>query len=133
MTPKASDRAARAAALRLSALLIGAGVTHFAAPRPFDSIVPRSLPGEARTYTYVSGAAEIAVGTALAVPRTRRLGGTLAAALFVAVFPANAQMTVDWLRSSRRSPIEKVLVVARLPVQIPLVTQALAARRGPRD
>ena len=99
-------------------------------PEPFDSIVPRTLPGDARAYTYASGVAEIAVAGALAVPRSRRLGGSLAAALFLAVFPANVQMTVTWLRSPELSPAAKVLAVARLPLQIPLVTEALNVRRN---
>ncbi|MFC9787789.1 hypothetical protein [Rhodococcus sp. NPDC127528] len=113
----------------LSAILLGAGTLHFLNPKPFDAIVPRQLPGDARAYTYASGIAELVVGTAIAVPRTRRLGGTLAAALFVAVFPANVQMAADWLgRSSIPLPL-KVLGVARLPLQIPLIAAALKVRR----
>jgi uncharacterized membrane protein len=37
-----------AAAVTLAVLLAGAGVTHFARPRPYDSIVPRWLPGSPR-------------------------------------------------------------------------------------
>ena len=32
-------------------MLVGMGVLHFAAPKPFDSIVPAELPGSARFYT----------------------------------------------------------------------------------
>ena len=71
----------QAAALRLSALLLGAGTMHFVAPSFFDSTVPRQLPGQARTYTQVSGVAELAIGAALAVPKTRKLGAGLAAAI----------------------------------------------------
>ncbi|WP_083577136.1 DoxX family protein [Rhodococcus tukisamuensis] len=113
----------------LSAILLGAGTLHFVNPKPFDSIVPRQLPGSPRAYTYASGVAELAVGAAIAVPRTRRLGGTLAAALFVAVFPANVQMAVDWLgRSSTPLPL-KAVAVARLPLQLPLIAAALKVRR----
>ncbi|WP_278315176.1 DoxX family protein [Lolliginicoccus levis] len=124
----ASDRPGRAAALRLAALLGGAGVVHFVAPQFFDRIVPRFLPGEPRWYTQASGVAELGIAGALAVPRTQRAGATLAALLFVAVFPANVQMTVDWLRSSRLSPWMKAGAIARLPLQVPLVTEALKAR-----
>ncbi|QCQ91944.1 DoxX family protein [Rhodococcus sp. SGAir0479] len=127
-----SSPASQAPALRLAALLAGAGVLHFARPQPFDTIVPSALPGRARTYTYVSGAAELATAAALAVPRTRRAGAGLAAALFVAVFPANVQMAVDWLRSSRTSLPAKAVALGRLPIQVPLVTQALKARRNAR-
>ncbi|TCN57072.1 putative membrane protein [Rhodococcus sp. SMB37] len=128
-----SPQRSRGPALRLAALLAGAGVLHFVLPTPFDSIVPKQLPGEARHYTYASGVAELAVATTLAVPRTRRLGGTLAAALFVAVFPANVQMALSWLRSNRVSPAAKAVAVARLPLQIPLITEALKVRRTARS
>ncbi len=61
----------------------------------------------------------------LAAPRTRRIGGTLAAAFFVAVSPGN-------LKAVRvvRHPLGKAVAIARVPLQIPLVTQALAARNG---
>lgn len=121
----------RSPAPALAAMLIGAGTLHFATPRPFDTIVPPALPGRARTWTHLSGAAELAVGAALAVPRTRRLGGTAAAALFVAVFPANVQMAIEWLGSNRSTPL-KAMAVARLPLQIPLVVAALRVRRASR-
>ncbi|QKT12486.1 DoxX family protein [Rhodococcus sp. W8901] len=130
--PSNRDRSGQVPAIRLAALLFGSGILHFAKPQPFDAIVPAALPGRARTYTYVSGVAELATAAALAVPRTRRLGGALAAALFVAVFPANVQMAVSWLRSDRVSAPAKAAAVARLPLQIPLVTQALKARRNAR-
>ena len=110
----------------LAALLATAGVTHFLSPKFYDAMVPRSLPGSPRTYTYVSGVAELGVAAAVAHPRTRRLGGLAAAALFVAVFPANVQMAVDW----RDKPLPlRLAVLLRLPLQLPLVTWALRARR----
>ncbi|WP_188545461.1 DoxX family protein [Rhodococcoides trifolii] len=117
------------AAFRLAALLGGAGVLHFVTPTPFDKQVPRALPGEARTYTYASGVAEIALAGGLAAARTRRTTATVAAVFFVAVFPANVQMAVDWLRSSKTTTAMKIGVLARLPLQIPLITESLKVRR----
>ena len=114
-------------ALALSALLAVAGVTHFAYPKPYDRIVPTALPGSARTWTYVSGVAELAVAAAVAAPRTRRLGGLAAAALFAAVFPANVKMALDARGRSRR---EQLATVARLPLQVPLVIWALRVSRS---
>lgn len=113
------------AAVRLAVLLTTTGTAHFAVPKPFDAIVPSSLPGPARFWTYASGVVELGLAGLLAVPRTRRLGGTLAAAFFVAVFPGN-------LKAVRvlRHPALKAVAVARLPLQVPLVTEALAARDG---
>lgn len=117
----------RRRALRLAALLATSGVAHFARPQPFDSIVPRRLPGPARGWTYLSGAAELAVAAALAHPRTRRAGGLAAAGLFTAVFPANVQMAVDW--TSRPLPW-KAVAYGRLPLQAPLVWSAVQVARG---
>lgn len=113
-------------ALALAALLAGAGALHVVVPAPFDEMVPAGLPGSPRIWTLVSGAAEMGVGAAVAVPRTRRLGGLAAAALFVAVFPANVTMAVDW---SDRSTTEQVIAYTRLPLQIPLILWALKVRR----
>lgn len=123
---KPGSPAGARAALGLAALLAVAGVAHFARPRFFDPIVPRVLPGSPRGYTYASGAAELGIAGLLAVPKTRRLGGLLAALLFVAVFPANVQMAIDW----RHAPLAKKLIAfGRLPLQIPLVLWALRVRR----
>lgn len=120
----------RTPALALAALLFGAGVLHFVRPAFFDAIVPRTLPGKARDYTYASGVAEIGVAAALAVPRTRRLGGRLAALLFAAVFPANLQMTADVLGSSKASTAFKIGTLARLPLQYPMIAAARKVARG---
>lgn len=107
----------------LGAFLVGAGVTHFAAPGFFDPIVPHALPGPARAWTYASGVAEAAVG--VTVLRDRRRGGLLAAALFVAVFPGNLQQAVDATTAA-----QKAIAYARLPLQVPLVVWALRVSRA---
>src|SRR3954447_13330580 len=109
-------------ALGLAALLATSGTLHLAAPEPFDSIVPRSLPGSPRTWTYVSGVAELAVAAAVAHSRTPRLGGLAAAGLFAAVFPANVKMAVDWRHAS---PARRAIAYGRLPLQVPLVMWGL--------
>ncbi|MBF6269840.1 DoxX family protein [Nocardia farcinica] len=120
----------RGPALALAAILFGAGVMHFVRPGFFDAIVPRALPGRARDYTYASGVAELGVAAALAVPRTRRLGGRLAAMLFVAVFPANVQMAVDVLGNEKAPRALKIGSLVRLPLQWPLVAAARRVARG---
>ncbi|MPZ67663.1 MAG: hypothetical protein GEU83_19945 [Pseudonocardiaceae bacterium] len=123
MTRSAFPR--RPAAL-LAAMLATTGTLHFVAPKPFDTIVPRSLPGPRRRWTYLSGAAELGVAAAVAVPRSRRAGGLAAAALFVAILPANLQMALDW----RDGPLPyRLLAWSRLPLQLPLVVWALRASR----
>lgn len=126
--PPSGSRRADRLALGLASLLAVAGIGHLVAPRVFDPIVPRSLPGHPRLYTLASGAAELMTAGLLASPSTRRAGGAAAAALFVAVFPANIRMTADDL--TRRRPVaRRVVSVARLPLQAPLVLGALAVAR----
>jgi uncharacterized membrane protein len=119
-----TTRRGQRAALRLTALLTASGALHFARPKPFDAMIPKSLPGTARFWTHASGVAELGVAAMLASRRTRRTGGTLAALLFVAVFPGNVRaVRLAWHR-----PVLRAVMIARLPLQIPLVTEALKAR-----
>ncbi|MGW6790712.1 DoxX family protein [Streptomyces chartreusis] len=113
--------------LLLAGLLATAGVAHFAVPRQFDAIVPRSLPGSPRTWTYASGVAELALAAGLALPRTRKPAALAAAAFFVGVFPANVKMAVD---RRDRPAREKAVAFGRLPLQIPLVLWARGVARS---
>lgn len=114
----------------LAALLAGAGVTHFAFPAFYDAMIPESLPGAARTWTFGSGAVELAVAAAVIAPRTRRTGALVAAALFAGVVPANVKMAVDARRSDSLS--YRAGTVLRLPLQLPLIAWALEVRRRAR-
>lgn len=112
-------------AILLAVLLGGSGVLHFAVPRPYDRLIPRELPGKARTWTHASGVAELGTALLLAVPKTRRLGGLLAALLFVAVFPGNVKMALD-----ARDARTRAIGIARLPLQWPLIKWALRVREA---
>jgi uncharacterized membrane protein len=112
--------------LFLVALLAGSGVMHFVRPAPFVAIVPKALPRPERLVA-VSGAAEIACAGLLASPATRRWGGPVTAALFAAVYPANVSML---LRSGGRPWWYRAALVARLPLQVPLVLWALRVGRS---
>lgn len=116
-------------ASRMILLLAGSGTIHLVRPATYERIVPRVMPGSARAWVLVSGVGELAVAAALLNPRTRRLGATLAALLLVAVFPANVKMARDALASSKASPVMKAVAIARLPLQVPMVTRALRIRR----
>lgn len=128
MTRRSPDRTRRdrRTAHALAGLLGTAAVLHVVRPEPFDSIVPESLPGEPRFWTYASGAAEGAVAAALAWPRTRRAGGWAATVLFAAVFPANVSMALQW---QRKPPVYRAIAWGRLPLQVPLVLWALRIAR----
>jgi uncharacterized membrane protein len=116
-------------ALGLAGVLGFAGVAHFVRPEFFDEIVPHALPASPRTWTYVSGVAELACAFAVARRSSRRAGGAAAALLFVAVFPANIQMAVDWQDRPAR---ERAAAYGRLPLQLPLVLWALKVGRDAR-
>jgi uncharacterized membrane protein len=127
ITPIAQRDASQAAAYRIAALLLGVGTTHFVAPKQFDAIIPAELPGSPRFYTYASGVAEVSIGALVLARRTRRLGALAAAALFLAVFPANINMVRLWW--DKPWPM-RIAALARLPLQIPMITEALKVRRN---
>ncbi|WP_103340602.1 DoxX family protein [Amycolatopsis sp. CA-126428] len=111
----------------LAGVLGTMGVLHFAVPKPFDGLIPASLPGSRRAWTYGSGVAELTIAAAVAAPRTRRLGGLAAALLFLGVFPGNVKMAVD--ASSKKAPApQQAMAWARLPLQWPLIAWALKVR-----
>ncbi len=113
----------------LAALLLVAGVAHFVVPRSYQRIVPRIL-GDPAFWVRWSGVAEIGCAGLVAYPRTRRIGAWAAAALFVAVFPANVQMALDGGIAGASFPLGSPLVAwARLPLQIPLVVWARRVAR----
>ena len=109
----------------LAAMLIVAGIAHFFFPKALDAIVPQFLPGGPRLWTYLSGVAEIAIGLALLAPLSMKIGSTpirLLAAygalfLFIAVYPANIKMAIDWRNRPMPYPM---IAFARLPLQFGL-------------
>ena len=126
-TTPAAHGEAQATAYRVAAMLMGIGTVHFLAPKPFDDIVPAELPGEARFYTYASGVAEIATGALLVPRRTRRTAALAAVLLFIGVFPANVNMVRLWW--GKPWPM-RIAALARLPLQIPMITTALKIYRN---
>ncbi|MEO7836710.1 MAG: hypothetical protein ABIS21_03585 [Acidimicrobiales bacterium] len=123
--PPAESARARRGRLVGAAALTFMGVLHFAVPRNFDRIVPGWVPGDPRTWTYLSGLWELGAAALIADRRTRRLGGYVAAATLVAVYPANIQMAID---TPPTSPVG-VLLALRLPLQFPMIAWALGHAR----
>lgn len=116
----------------LALLFLASGTTHLVRPQVFEPLVPRALPGT-RAIVYASGVAELACAAGLLTRRTRYAAGWASAALLVAVFPGNVQMTVTAAKRWRRRPDDRGRLaylgatVARLPIQWPLVRVALKA------
>jgi uncharacterized membrane protein len=119
-----------AEAKALAAMLAGVGVLHFASPKMFDESIPAELPGNPRIYTNVSGVVEYAIAAGLLARRTRSVSGLVAAAFFVAVYPANLNTVRIWWDK----PKLRAFAIARLPLQFPLIVAALRVwRRASAD
>ena len=127
IAPTARRDTGQMAAYRIAALLLGVGTVHFLAPKPFDDIIPAELPASPRFYTYASGVAEVGIGALLLARRTRRNAALAAVALFIGVFPANLNMVRLWW--DKPWPM-RIFALARLPLQIPMITEALKVRRN---
>jgi uncharacterized membrane protein len=125
-TSVAERDAGQKTAYRLAAMLLGVGSIHFLAPKPFDDIIPAELPGTPRFYTYASGVAEIGIGALLLKQSTRRFAALAAAVLFIGVLPGNVNMCRLWW--DKPWPM-RIASLARLPMQIPMITAALKVRR----
>ena len=116
-----ADPAEDRSRLRFAGSLVGMGVAHFVIPKQFEKAVPRWMPRRREAVLW-SGVAEIAAGTLLAVPRTRKAGGWAATATIVAVYPANIQMAIDATRSGSRAAA--IATWLRLPMQFPMIAKA---------
>jgi uncharacterized membrane protein len=110
----------------LGLIFIGAGLNHFAMPRPYRRIVPPGI-GDPALLVAVSGVAEVAGGLGVLVPATRRLSGLGLAALLIAVFPANLHMALN-PEEFRRIP--RWALYARLPLQPLMMWWALRTTRS---
>lgn len=124
---RAKSTPAQWAVPALAGMFAVTGALHFLRPGIFDPIVPRSLPGPSRIWTWLSGGAELILAGLVASRRFRNLGGLLAAALLVAVFPANVR-TVRVVR--RQAVAVRLTALARLPLQVPLIALALSVGRS---
>lgn len=101
-------------------LYVGAGVMHFVVPKVYARIVPPAFP-RPLGLVYLSGIAEIVLGTGVLLRRTRRRSAWGLIALLLAVFPANVHMATsdmvpdavpDWAGGIARGALW-----ARLPLQ----------------
>jgi uncharacterized membrane protein len=124
-----TSRGRRRGAKLLGLAFLGAGLNHFAMPRPYRRIVPPGLGDwvDSGTVVTLSGVAEIAGGLGVLAPRTRRLAGLWLIALLAAVFPANLHMARN-PQEFRRIP--RWALYARLPLQPLLMRWVWRATRA---
>lgn len=100
-----------------------AGINHFRNPDFYLPMMPAYLPAHLELI-YVSGVAEILLGIAVLVRRTRRLAAWGIIALLVAVFPANLNMAIYDIPVGGRSEGLGIWNWVRLPMQAVLIAWA---------
>jgi uncharacterized membrane protein len=100
-------------------LFVAAGSLHFVLPGAYLKIMPPYVPWP-RHMVYLSGAAEIAGGLALLIPRLRRAAAWGLVVLLVAVFPANVYMA-EYNVQVAAHRIPQLWLWARLPLQLLLI------------
>lgn len=129
-TATSGRRAKRERTRRLmGGALVGMGILHVVAPKPFVAIIPEALPSP-RLLNLLAALAEGAAGSLLLSndDRRQRAGGALAAATFVAVYPAN----IDMVRLAGAPTNAKAIVLwLRLPLQLPMIKAAVGLARKP--
>lgn len=116
--------------LGLAALLGVAAIGHVVVPRAFEAMVPDALPGPSGAWNLAAAAAEGVTAVLLVNRRTARVGGWLAAATFVAVFPANVAAALHGGYGAAPPPFDtEAAAWLRLPLQVPLVWWAVHVAR----
>ena len=107
---------------------VAVGVNHFVMPATYEAIMPPYLPWH-RELVWISGAAEIALGILVLVPKTRVLAAWGLVALLIAVFPANLHMALN----PADFDIPRWVLYLRLPLQGLFIAWALWYTRAEPD
>ena len=115
----------------LAISIITVGIIHFAKPAPFVKIMPPQLPYPLEL-VYISGFFEILGGVGLLIPLVSVAAAWGLIALFIAVFPANINMTINDIELEG-IPHNPVLYWARLPLQAVLIAWAWWYTRNPQE
>ena len=115
----------------LAISIITVGLIHFAKPAPFVKIMPPQLPYPLEL-VYISGFFEILGGIGLLIPLVSVAAAWGLIALFIAVFPANINMTINDIELEG-IPHNPVLYWARLPLQAVLIAWAWWYTRNPKE
>lgn len=115
---------ARVAKYLFAALFLIAGIGHFVQTDFYLRIMPPYLPYP-RALVLLSGAAEVALGGLLLVPKYSRPAAWGLIALLVAVFPANVHVFLH----QDAFPLHPLVHLLRLPLQGVLILWAYAYTR----
>lgn len=106
----------------LAISMVVAGITHFVRPEQYARIVPPQLPYPFEL-VYISGFFEILGGICLLIPLVSVAAAWGLIALFIAVFPANINMTLNNIQLDG-IPHNQAFYWARLPFQAVLIAWA---------
>lgn len=115
----------------LSVAIIVVGITHFIRPDQYAKIVPPQLPYPLEL-VYISGVFEILGGIGLLIPFLSVAAAWGLIALFIAVFPANINQTINSI-PIEGIPHHPLLYWARLPFQAVLIAWAWWYTRKPQE
>ena len=121
----------------MASLLTVSAVNHFRNPKFYNAVVPRSISTDTggalgvmtrRQWTHLSGGLELAAAAGLLLPATRRAAATATALMYVA-FIAGHVSALQRTFGPRGSDQQKMIHLARLPLQLPLIRWAWSLRR----
>lgn len=101
----------------LAFLLIFAAMLHFIKPKFYLKIMPEYLPAHF-LLVILSGVAEVICGILLLFTATQNIGAYLTMALFIAVFPANIEMSRKYFVKKKKG---FWWTIVRLPLQVLLI------------
>ena len=105
------------APIALGLFFIKVGIMHFTEPHWFEPIVPK-IPGSAKFWVYISGAAEIALGIGLIIPFSRKWSGYATAAFLILIYPANLNMWINNLELGDGTSLSPTGHFIRLIIQL---------------
>ncbi len=112
----------------LAAFLILAGANHFRNPAPYLAMMPGWLPSHGALVA-LSGAAEIAGGIGILIPRFRIAAAIGLILLLLAIFPANLHVAIHgWPGTD----LPRWALWLRLPFQLALLAWVIFACPGLR-
>ena len=101
----------------LALFFIIAGINHFRSPEIYLAMMPPWLPAP-ELLNYISGAAEIAGGIGILIPKTRRAAAIGLVLLLIVIFPANVHVAIHGWEGME---LPRWALIARLPFQLLLI------------
>jgi len=112
----------------LAIAFVIAGANHFRVPATYLSMMPPWLPAP-EWMNWISGAAEIAGGAGILIPRLRNAAAIGLILLLIGVFPANLHVAVNgWAGMD----VPRWFLIARLPFQLLLIAWVVFSCPGLR-